>query len=100
LAKIKIIATPSGEAPEWVRKEWIGLELPVVEVDIENGIQFGVVKGGPPQNLGGYSVETTNAIKILKEQSPEAAQWWLENPLLKFMDVLVFKKEFCELIEE
>src|SRR5271166_4045739 len=27
--KIRIIATPTGEAPEYIRQAWIGLELPV-----------------------------------------------------------------------
>ena len=100
MAKIKIIATPPGEAPEWVRNEWVGLELPVVEVDMKGVIQFGAAECGPPQNIGGYQVETKKAIEILKEKNPKAAQWWLENPLLKFMDVLVFKKEVCEEIKE
>jgi hypothetical protein len=30
---IRIIATPPGEAPLWVREKWIGLELPLVDGD-------------------------------------------------------------------
>ena len=100
MAKIRIIAVPPGEAPEWVRKEWVGLEFPVADVDMKKAIRFGVAKGGPPQNTGGYPVETKKAIEILKEKNPKAAQWWLENPLLKFMDVLIFKREVCEQIKE
>lgn len=29
--KIRIIKVPSGEAPEWVREAWVGLEIPTLE---------------------------------------------------------------------
>ena len=32
---IKIVSVPSGEAPEWVRKEWVGLELPLAGVPLD-----------------------------------------------------------------
>lgn len=127
IRKIRIVAVPPGQAPEWVRREWVGLELPIAKntpdpVDsIETGINFyrpeelvqtAMTKGKPreviqkranldkfkPKNIGGYSVETKTAIAILAEKSPTAAKWWKENISLVLMPWLVFKKEVCELI--
>lgn len=99
MAKIRIVAVPPGQAPEWVRQEWIGLEIPIAEDTLvpEDSIQMGV-KFGKPENVGGYPVETDVAVKILKEKSPKAARWWEENISSVIMPWLVFKKEVCELV--
>ena len=43
MEKIRIVNLPPGQAPKWVRKEWLGLELPVDEniPSPENLIQSG-----------------------------------------------------------
>jgi hypothetical protein len=28
--RIRIVSAPPGEAPQWVREQWIGCELPLV----------------------------------------------------------------------
>ena len=93
--KFKIIATPPGQAPEWVRQAWIGLELPLSEST--DGLQSGVL-GGRPENLGGYSVSGGVAIDLLLEKNSEAAQWWQENMPGIVYAKLVFKREVCELV--
>lgn len=96
-AKIKIIAVPPGGAPEWVRKEWVGLEMPI-EVP-GPGLQMGV-KGTAPQNLGGYHVQFDKAMAVLEGKSPKAAKWWQENVPFGFTDkdTFVFKSDVCEFI--
>src|SRR5258708_18523619 len=98
--RIKIVDTTPGQAAEWVRKEWIGLELPVEEnVDTEGGAQFGA-KGGKPENLGGYPIRTEDALSALREKSPKAAQWWEDNVPLEVVPRLVFKRDVCEVVPE
>ncbi|MFA6183496.1 MAG: hypothetical protein WC682_00155 [Parcubacteria group bacterium] len=96
--KKKIIDVPPGQAPEWVRKAWIGLVMPVAENLPTHTIAMGVL-GGKAENPNGYPVETSIAIQILKEKSPDAAQWWTEHVSPIFMRWLIFKEEVCQLIQ-
>ncbi|MEI8337934.1 MAG: hypothetical protein WCF92_02175 [bacterium] len=97
MSSIKIISTPPGQAPEWVREKWIGVEIPVPMQALEPGLQMGV-KGGKPENSGGYQVNTSEAIEALRKKSPEAAEWWEENVPLAAIPQLVFSKAVCELV--
>ncbi len=96
MTQIEIIDIPPGEAPDWVRKEWVGLIMPVAENKPAKTRSMGVL-GGEVENPGGYPVETNTAIQILEEKSPKAAQWWRDNPYLSPMSWLVFKKRVCKL---
>lgn len=91
---IRIVSIPPGQAPEWVRKEWIGVEIPLPEQK-SGGIQVGV-RGGKAENEGGYQVDTSKAIEALKKKSPKAARWWEENVSLASISSLVFSKDVCE----
>ncbi len=99
--RLKIIGIPPGQAPEWVRKEWMGLELPIEEnaPKPEESIQLGV-RGGKPENLGGYPIRTSDAISALNKKSPQAAEWWKQNVPLNAVPRLIFKKDICELIPD
>jgi len=97
MTKIRITDIPPGQAPEWVREKWVGLELPIAENVPAKTSQMGV-SGGKIENLGGYSIETEVAIEVLKKKSPEAAQWWEENISASLLPWLVFKKEVCKLV--
>ena len=88
----KIIATPPGQAPEWVRKEWVGVELPMSESG--PGHQHGVL-GGQPENIGGYKTNGLTAVNLLNAKSPKAAEWWHKNAPHVLSAELVFKKEVC-----
>ncbi|MFA5934578.1 MAG: hypothetical protein WC827_01690 [Candidatus Paceibacterota bacterium] len=96
MSSIRIISIPPGQAPEWVRKEWIGVEIPLSEQK-SSGIQMGV-RGGAAKNVGGYQVETSKAIEALQKKSPMAAKWWKDNVPLVSIVHLVFSKEVCELV--
>ena len=99
MAKVKIISIPPGQAPEWVRAQWVGIELPTDDTT-QQGFQCGAL-GGSAQNRGGYKVETQLAINALKEKGGEAgsaAQWWEDNGLARLGTHLVFSREVCELL--
>lgn len=78
MAKVKIITVPPGGAPFAVRREWIGLELPLIEDDLEPGVFRSVTGGKPdPRSFGGFPVKTEDAIKALRDNNREdAADWW------------------------
>lgn len=100
MAKIKIIKTPAGQAPDWVRDAWVGLEMPIREDgQVVMGRLRGVL-GGPPdkENVGGFHVDTGMAVKILEEKNPKAADWWRKN-LSPFSISLVFGKRYCVLLK-
>lgn len=98
--RIRIIDTPPGQAPDWVKAKWVGIELPVEEDSPdEEGVQFGI-KGGRPENLGGYQIRTQDAIEALREKSPEAAKWWEDNIPSDLFPTLVFKRDVCEVVTE
>lgn len=96
MRSIRIISIPPGQAPEWVRKEWIGVEIPLPK-QVSDGIEMGVL-GGKAENTGGYQVDTGKAIGALRSKSPKAANWWEENVPLDIFSSFVFSKDVCELV--
>jgi hypothetical protein len=79
--RVRIIATPPGEAPEPVRKAWVGLELPVA--DGRDGPApldaAGVLSGERVEPVEGYEVDGAAAVDLLAAKAPEAAAWWRAN---------------------
>lgn len=108
MARIRIISTPAGQAPEWVRQQWVGLELPITDEEVaydafteeqRRGEYKGALGGAPePENMGGFHVQTRKVIEALSEKSLEAANWWKKNVPLSAIDHLVFGRKFCEII--
>ena len=113
---IRIVNTPPGEAPLWVREKWVGLELPLVHGDrgVRETYTSGVLTG--PRNqfiaawrrlLGrlprksGYAVDAQEAFAILERTSPAAAAWWRANvPRLNARGrKLLFSDAACELVD-
>jgi len=97
MSSIKIIATPPGQAPKWVRDGWIGVEIPILKQPT-GGIQMGVC-GGKAENAGGHQVATHEAVEALRKKSPEAADWWKKNFSLASISSLVFSKDVCQVVE-
>lgn len=99
-AKVRIIAVPTGEAPQWVREAWVGLTLPLLEADCDctGADQIGVLGGPPsPEHFDGFAVLFETAVAALEEKNPKAAQWWLTESLR--CSRFYFGKQFCELVE-
>lgn len=93
MAKIKIIDVPPGFAPEHIRKQWVGIEIPLTQNPIPEGKEVARIGN---DNTGGYQVNGVDAVKALREADKnEAADFWEDYSSGKFK----FKKEVCEVIE-
>jgi hypothetical protein len=87
-------SVPEGEAPLWVRENWVGLALPLAQrKPTANSFLTGGVVSGPRSFLSwlyalltgklerrsGYIVDALEAVSLLERKSPEAAAWWRQN---------------------
>ena len=95
MKKIKIVAVPPGFAPEEIRKEWVGVELPLAtkkELDQDPMLQGRIGN----QNVNGYVVLTSKAIVALRAAGKKkGADFWDSLGMGKYLE---FKKEVCEVI--
>jgi hypothetical protein len=111
---VTIIARPSGEAPEWVRDAWIGLELPLAYRRSRNWRGIGVLTGprgflrqvwglirGRTIRMPGYLIKSKTAIEILARANPAAADWWRENApqFLEGWNKFIFDEAACRVEE-
>jgi hypothetical protein len=101
LAKtIKIVAIPDGEAPEEVRRGWLGCILPCepecghVPMYIE-----GVLSGPKLEKVAGFSVPQEKALAILEQQTPAAAAWFREHGFPRDNKCFRFRREETEVTE-
>lgn len=93
--KIRIEMVPLGFAPEEIRKQWVGVEIPLPddEVILESGRWTGT------DNENGYVVFTADAVRALWEAGRlDAAEYWEGIGFIG--KVLRFKKELCSLVQE
>jgi hypothetical protein len=96
--EIRITAVPPGEAPEEVRRAWVGLVLPLAR-RMQGPLlarSFGVLTGRT-QKVYGYAVPAARAVEILSQSAPEAARWWTSNvsQLLGPRRLFIFHAEVC-----
>ena len=115
--QIRIISTPPGEAPEEVRKAWIGLVLPVPAKYANVGVapMAGVLSGpktffgtilalfrGQIKLVPGYVVAADTAVEILSQRAPEAGAWWRQNAAKSVVPGkhFVFARDACEVIPD
>lgn len=76
---IRIQTMPPGGAPRWVRRQWIGLELPLVlPITMERHFSFRP-NDDSNNNTDGYPVNTKDALRILRQKSPSAYQWFIKR---------------------
>lgn len=115
--RIKIVSVPSGEAPDWVREQWINTTIPLA-MGIYGNLIFqklgkvlsltqGVETRKPKKNPG-YPVFTQEALSALSrggnERSAEAVEYW-NKTLDKFgpiteRSVLIFNHESAVLLDD
>jgi hypothetical protein len=91
---IHIVDTPKGDAPLWVREQWVGLILPLAHGEAFEAYAGSVFE--PPRQYSrleifwrvftgkwkqwrGFLVDVDPAVSILEAKSPEAAAWWRTN---------------------
>lgn len=100
MKKIRIVSTPPGSAPQWVREGWVGVEIPYDQKDdLSGGIQCGA-DGGPAKNLGGYTVQAKAAFDSLAATAPVCFEWWEQAGFTNGSpDRLVFRRDVCDVIE-
>jgi hypothetical protein len=103
-AIIRITAVPPGEAPEFVRRAWVGLELPLIvgQVHADKGTALGVLSHQAVNAPPGYAVEGKAAIAILASANAEIAAWWRQNaPDIAAPGYqLIFPAEVCERLDD
>lgn len=100
LGQIRIIATPPGEAPEWVRCALVGVKLRPYSITTEKIDMVGVVSGNYKIPYTGYSVMTTEVIRALWEfEKFEVVKWWRQNPRFNDNQSLRFPMNVCECVE-
>ena len=115
-ARVRIIATPPGEAPQWVREKWVGLELPLAQRyrSAREHHGYGVLTGPRTifgQFLGilrgrslrerGYAVRVLDAVAELERASPEAAAWWRTTlpHRMKPWRCFLFQESVCQVLD-
>lgn len=92
---IRIISTPPGGAPDYIRKQWIGLSLPATRTNVQLG---DVLTRLPVNRIGGFAVRWGDAMAALGKARPGAEQWWRTN-VLAFLE-LIFTPDCCEILED
>lgn len=111
---IRIVATPIGEAPEEIRRAWIGIVLPLPagphgkkrRIHVTPAITgyFGFWSGwwarlrGKLEKREGYVVPASIAFDALALHSPETLAWWKANAphLFKTNCRLFFSADACK----
>ncbi len=76
---VRITEIPDGEAPFWVRREWLGLLLPCDPVCgfPSGGMEKGAVSGKVAEkNRFGFSVPQAAALQVLATKSQDAFNYW------------------------
>lgn len=89
--RIRIINVPSGCAPEWIRQQWVGIEMPVFdgELPLDEGSWSG------NENINGYIVAIKEAVEGLRgADCDSAADFWESFPT----PFLRFNEKDCEVI--
>ena len=93
---IRIVKMPLGFAPEEIRAQWVGVEIPYTPGE-HDSLQGGTWVGEGNEN--GYVVATDDAIESLVNSGKVEAAEYL-NAILSFGGgVLRFGKEYCEVCE-
>jgi hypothetical protein len=100
VAHLLILQTPPGDAPEEVRRAWIGVELPLNRWENTPRLKetVGVLSDRIEGYAMGFSIAGRKAVNALAKQAPDAASWWRENAphVLANRYQLFFPLEFCE----
>jgi len=103
MQRIRIVSIPGGQAPEEIRRAWVGVKIPVDESVEQPSIQDtgGVIaRGDQPVPKRVFTVFALDAFGALKEHDAEAWGWWNCNAQQFFCEGrhLLFDESACELI--
>lgn len=104
---VEIIATPHGNAPEWVREKWVGCVFPNIgntcghvpilcrDVLPRQG-RFGIIW----HETAGYVIEQSTALQVLAVHAPDAAGWFESHGYPTSDGAFLFKPEHVRVITE
>lgn len=108
MLKVRIISIPPGAAPDDIKKDWIGVVIPLSVFQPADGEpilvrDIGGKEVSEDRWINGFVVDTVDAIEALdKAGKKRAANWWRKwvelNGVLQTMQ-LVFSRECGELID-
>ncbi len=100
VAYVRVVDTPPGEAPESIRRAWVGVQLPLRRWEARAGMHRteGVLSQQHRGTGTGYAVNGRAAVEALASHSPEAAAWWRTNAphVLAWGYRLWFPSDVCE----
>jgi hypothetical protein len=103
VAHLRIVRLPPGEAPEEIRRAWIGTELPLKRRQLKPQVvrTVGVQTNSAGQPEAGYAVDGKLAVAALASHSPAAADWWREHAPHVVMRgyQLEFPEGVCEVVK-
>ena len=103
-ALVRITAPPPGEAPDWVRASWVGLELPLIPGQVRplQGPAYQVLSRSFVLVPDGYAVDGKASVQILESANIEAGQWWRTNSpdVLAPGYQMVFPAQVCERMDD
>jgi hypothetical protein len=103
-ALVRVTASPPGEAPDWVRASWVGLELPLIAGQVRplQGPAYQVLSRSFVLVPDGYAVDGKTAVQILESANLEAGQWWRTNSpdVLAPGYQMVFPAHVCERMDD
>jgi hypothetical protein len=101
VACISFTSPPRGEAPDDIRRAWVGLSVPVTarESQLLKKVAVSGIVSGHAEHWDGYSIESRKCIEHLRAHNPKAAAWWRDNfpHFLKRGRSFIWSAESCEL---
>jgi hypothetical protein len=98
--RVCIVDVPPGEAPDYIRRAWVGLELPLApgQTGPVALATMGVVSGRQDGVMVGYVVLGSEAVKLLAARDPDTALWWRTHAphVLARGYLFAFPTEVCD----
>lgn len=95
--KIRITKTPAGFAPQEIRDQWVGVEIPLMNQEDADKLQNSGQWNASEQH-GGPIVHIEDAINALKQAGKtEAASFW-NDVRSRLGTELRFGVEYCEYV--
>ena len=97
--RIRITKMPAGDAPESVRKAWVGLVLPCMPV-AGSVLVHGALQA-PATDLRereGYIVPQAAALRVLRQHSSVAYTWWVRHGYPKYGKSFVFGFDEADMV--
>ena len=94
---IEITSTPLGQNPLWVRRAWVGLQIPANDPTPVTVPTASVADQATARHDTGYVVKLRDAVGLLSLQDENAARWWIDRvpSLMTGTQTLMFHTSCC-----